>query len=187
MKNLLDSLKVAALTVAICCVAYPLAVLAFARAYDAEAAEGNLVRNEAGDVVGSRLIAQAFSSPRYFWPRPSAADFNAQAAGGSNLAPTNPALAERAREILGRVAAPPGTPVPADLVTASGSGLDPHISAPSARLQAARVAQARNLAETDVQALIDGLAFSPGARLAPDPVVNVLELNLALDNLSGKQ
>lgn len=187
MNNLLTSIKLAALTLFVCCIAYPLAVLGFAGAFAAESAEGSLVRDADGRVVGSRLIAQAFNSPGYFWPRPSAVEFNAEGAGGSNLAPTNPALAERARGILPRLEIHPDAIVPADLVTASGSGLDPHISEASARLQARRVARARDLTESDVQSLIAEHTRTAGGRLAPEPLLNVLELNLSLDKLAGQQ
>lgn len=185
MKNILTSLKIIALTLLICCVAYPLAVLALAHAMDADKAEGSLLRNDAGEIIGSRLIAQQFQSPRYFWPRPSAVDFNGAGAGGSNLAPTNPELTERAQEILGRLQVPEEPAVPADLVTASGSGLDPHISEAAAQIQASRVAAARGIPAEEVQKAIAGLAIAPGGQLAPERMVNVLELNLAIDRASS--
>lgn len=181
MNSLFVSLKLLVLTLLVCCFAYPLAVLGFARVVTPDTAEGSLVRNAAGEVVGSRLIAQPFTSPRYFWPRPSAVDHDGAGAGGSNLAPTNPALAERAANIIARLDVGADTPVPADLLTASGSGLDPHISEAGARLQAPRVAGARGLAVETVNAQIDARAFAPGGRLSPARIVNVLELNLALD------
>jgi K+-transporting ATPase ATPase C chain len=181
MNSLVVSLKILALTLLVCCVAYPLAVLGFARAVRPDSAEGSLVRNAAGEVVGSRLIAQRFTSERYFWPRSSAVGYDGAGAGGSNLAPTNRALTERAREIIARLDSGAGGPAPADLVTASGSGLDPHISEAGARLQAARVAAARGLALEAVNAAIDARAFAPGGRLSPARIVNVLELNLAMD------
>lgn len=181
MNTLFTSLKLLALTLLVCCVAYPLAVLGFARVVTPDTAEGSLIRNADGEVVGSRLIAQPFTSPRYFWPRPSAVDHDGAGAGGSNLAPTNPALAKRAQEIIARLDVGAETLVPADLVTASGSGLDPHISEAGARLQAPRVAAARGLEVETVHARIDALAFAPGGRLSASRIVNVLELNLALD------
>lgn len=185
MKNLLTSLKLVALTLLVCCVAYPLLVLAMARALDEAKAEGSLLRNEAGGIIGSRLIAQEFRSPKYFWPRPSSAEYDGESAGGSNLAPTNPELTERAVEILQRLNLPEGQVVPADLLTASGSGLDPHISEAAASIQIARVAAARSMAEDEVQALIEQHASAPGGRLAPNRIVNVVELNLALDRKSA--
>lgn len=182
MKNLLTSLKLAGLTLLVCCVAYPLMVLALAHAIDEDKAEGSLVRNEAGEIVGSRLIAQEFTSPGYFLPRPSAAEFDGAGAGGSNLAPTNPALNERAVEIMGRLNPGEGELVPADLLTASGSGLDPHISEAAARLQASRVASVRGVSVDAVNAQITSIAFAPGGRFASDRIVNVLELNIILDH-----
>lgn len=187
MKNVIISLKLAGLTLLVCCVAYPLAVLALAQVINKEQAEGSLVRNDAGEVVGSRLIAQAFTSPRYFWPRPSAVDFDGQGAGGSNLAPGNPELTKRATEIIARLDPGGGSLVPADLVTASGSGLDPHISKAAAALQVRRIARARGLDEAAVRELVERLAAPAGGCLAPEPLVNVLEINLALDKLSPKQ
>ncbi len=181
MKNIITSLKLVALTLLICCVAYPAIILAVAYVLVPEKAEGSLLRNEAGKIIGSRLICQEFHSPQYFWPRPSAVEYNGSGAGGSNLAPTNPKLTERAVEILQQLNLPEGQIVPADLLTASGSGLDPHISEAAAKIQISRVAVARGLAEEKVAALIEEHSSSPGGRLAPDRIVNVFELNLALD------
>lgn len=181
MKNILTSLKLVALTLLVCCVAYPSMILALAHALDEEKAEGSLLRNEAGEVIGSRLIAQKFASPQYFWTRPSAADFDGEGAGGSNFAPTNPVLTGRAQEILRRLNLPEGQRVPADLLTASGSGLDPHISESGAYLQAPRVARARGVPIEAINRKINSLTSSPGGYLTPDRIVNVLELNLALD------
>lgn len=181
MNNILTSLKLVALTLLVCCVAYPSMILALAHALDEEKAEGSLLRNEAGEVIGSRLIAQEFKSPHYFWTRPSAADFDGEGAGGSNFAPTNPVLSERAAKILRRLNLLGGQRVPADLLTASGSGLDPHISEAAARVQASRVAAARGVPEAMVHEKIATAAFAPGGRLAPHRIINVLELNLSLD------
>jgi potassium-transporting ATPase KdpC subunit len=180
MKNTLTSLKLAGLTLLVCCVAYPLMVLALAQAIDQEKAEGSLLRNEAGEVIGSRLIAQEFTSPQYFWTRPSAAEFDGKGAGGSNLSPNHPDLSERALKILQRLNLPEGQLAPADLITASGSGLDPHISETAARVQVSRVAAARNLSALAIERFIEQLAFAPGGRLAPARIVNVLELNVAI-------
>ncbi len=185
MKNILTTLKLIVLTSAICCAAYPLAVLALAHAITPETAQGSLVRDAEGRIIGSRLIAQGFTQPRYFWPRPSAVDYNAAGAGGSNLSPTNPELKVRAEEILARLGQEPDVPVPADLLTASGSGLDPHISEAGARFQAARVAGARGIDVSVIQDLIAKQAFSPtGPLFGKDRIVNVLEINLALDAAS---
>jgi K+-transporting ATPase ATPase C chain len=138
-------------------------------------------------MVGSSLVAQKFTQPRYFWPRPSAVDYSAAAAGGSNKSPTSPDLTKRAEEIVAQYGATAKNPLPPELAAASGAGLDPHISARAALYQAARVAEARGLSLSKVEALIKDHAFSPGGFLAPDLLVNVLELNIALDNVAAAQ
>jgi K+-transporting ATPase ATPase C chain len=169
-------------------VAYPLLVTGIAQLAFPKQANGSLIR-DAGKVVGSRLIGQPFSDPKYFWSRPSATSptpYNAGASSGSNQGPLNPALKEA---VEGRVKAlrdaggDPSTPVPVDLVTAGGSGLDPDISPAAAAYQVARVAKARALPEERVRELV---ARSTQARqwgVLGEPRVNVLELNLALDRL----
>ncbi len=149
MRELLTSLRLLAGTVLACCVVYPGLVWLFANAAVPDKAEGSLVYAARGGVVGSKLIAQRFTRGEYFWPRPSAVDYNASATGGSNLSPASPQLAARAGMILQRLGAGRG-PVPADLVTASGSGVDPHISLAAARWQAPRVAAARRVDEPSV-------------------------------------
>lgn len=170
--------------------AYPFLTSGIAAAVFPQEAAGSLIRQ--GDkVVGSAWIGQSFTSPQYFWGRPSATapmPYNAAGSGGSNLGPRNPALAEaiQARIAALKAADPDNpTPVPADLVTASGSGLDPHISPAAAAYQAARVARARNLPRAQVDALIQAHADRPLLGVLGDPVVNVLELNLALDRLGA--
>lgn len=181
--QIISSLRLALFTMLVCCVAYPLAIFAFANGVVKERAEASLVRDYKGNFVGSSLIAQNFSSPKYFWPRPSAVDYNALAAGGSNLSPANPKLRDRAIETIAKFKLADGAKIPADLVAASGSGLDPHISLASALLQAERVASARGLQANAVLRLIEKTAERPGGILSSGSVVNVLLLNLELDNL----
>lgn len=166
--------------------AYPLLVTGVAQTAFPEAANGSLVQR-GGQVIGSRLIGQPFSDAKHFWSRPSATGpmaYNAGASSGSNLGPLNPALADavKARIAALRAADPGNTaPVPVDLITASGSGLDPHISRAAADYQAARVAQARGMAVAQVQALIDQHTERAWLGVIGEARVNVLALNLALD------
>jgi K+-transporting ATPase ATPase C chain len=167
---------------------YPLAVTGVAQLLFPAQAAGSIVTRD-GHAVGSRLIGQGFSDPKYFWSRPSATTpqpYNGTASTGSNLGPLNPALRDaiKARVAALRAADPGnGAPVPIDLVTASGSGLDPEISLAAANYQAARVARARGLAPERVQALIAQHAEGRLLGVLGEPRVNVLELNLALDAL----
>ena len=169
--------------------AYPLLVTGVARLAFADQAAGSLVLRD-GKPVGSALIGQNFSDPKYLWGRPSATSpqpYNASNSGGSNLGPLNPALADavKARIAALRGAEPGNTaPVPVDLVTASASGLDPHLSLAGARFQAARVAKARNL-PVQVLQLIDQHSEGRLLGLIGEPRVNVLRLNLALDASRG--
>ena len=170
--------------------AYPFLTTGIASAVFPREAAGSLIEQD-GKVVGSALIGQSFTSPQYFWGRPSATapmPYNAAASGGSNLGPRNPALAEAVQaRIAALKAADPdnAAPVPADLVTASGSGLDPHISPAAAAYQADRVARARNLPRSEVDALIRAHTATPSLGVLGSPAVNVLTLNLALDKLRG--
>ncbi len=157
------------------------AVLGFAKIAAPEKSLGSIINGPDGKPVGSRLVAQAFTRPEYFHPRPSAVDYNGQGAGGSNLSPTNPELTERAAAIAAAYAATAENPVPADLVTASGSGLDPDISLAGAAYQIPRVASARGVAPEKIQSVIDQIKRPLMAKLGGPELVNVLELNLALD------
>jgi len=170
--------------------AYPVLTSGIAAAVFPHEAAGSLIRQD-GRLVGSELIGQSFSSPGYFWGRPSATapmPYNAAGSGGSNLGPRNPALAAAIQaRIAALKAADPDNPVPVpvDLVTASGSGLDPHISPAAAAYQAARVAQARHLPREQIDALIKAHTDAPLLGVLGEPAVNVLTLNLALDRSSA--
>ena len=171
--------------VLICGVIYPTAATLLGGLLFPQQARGSLILRD-GKAVGSALIAQNFADPRYFRPRPSAANYDPKSAAGSNLASSNPALRERIAADAAAIAARETvatTAIPADLVTASGSGLDPHISPAAAELQAARVAQARTLPQAQVQALIRSHTLRRTFGVFGQPRVNVLELNLALDAL----
>lgn len=167
---------------------YPLIVTGIARAVFPAEAAGSILRRE-GRIVGSSLIGQSFTGARYFWSRPSATTpqpYNGTASTGSNLGPLNPALADAVRARIAALrAVDPGNavPIPVDLVTASASGLDPHISVAAAEYQAARVARERGLDVARVRALIAAHQEGRLLGLLGEPRVNVLELNLALDAL----
>ncbi|QDT57128.1 Potassium-transporting ATPase C chain [Caulifigura coniformis] len=170
-------------------VVYPLCVTAVAQVAFPHEANGSLIR-EGADLVGSELIGQNFSQPRYFWGRLSATapvPYNAAASGGSNLGPLNPALVDATRVRVDALnASEPSTRlIPVDLATASGSGLDPHISPAAAEIQVRRVAVARRMAEHDLHSLV--VEFTEGRQfgLLGEPRVNVLKLNLALDRMSA--
>lgn len=171
-------------------IAYPLAVTGIAESVFPHQARGSLIEQD-GKVVGSSLIAQNFTAPQYFHPRPSAAGkdgYDASSSGGSNLAPTAKALVERvAGDVKSYQAQDGSAPVPADAVTTSGSGLDPQISPANAERQAPRVAGARGLSIADVQALIVQHTERPALGILGQPGVNVLTLNLALDKIRPVQ
>ena len=167
---------------------YPLLVTGIARLIFPYQAAGSLLLRE-GQPIGSRLIGQSFSDPKYFWGRPSATTpqpYNGAASGGSNLGPLNPALvaAARARVTALREADPDNTAlVPVDLATASGSGLDPHISVAAAQYQASRIARVRGVPLAAVRTLIAAHTQGRFLGIVGEPRINVLELNLALDEL----
>jgi K+-transporting ATPase ATPase C chain len=168
-------------------VAYPLAMTGIGQLLLPGAANGSLAVKD-NTVIGSSLIGQAWASDKYFWGRPSAAGdgYNAAASSGSNLGPTSQKLMDRIKADADRLREPTSTaPLPADAVTASGSGLDPDISPEFALLQVARVAKARGLGEDRVKALVDANVSWPVAGLLGEPRVNVLLLNIALDGLSS--
>ena len=165
-------------------VAYPLAVTGVAQAAFPAQANGSLVRDARGTIVGSALIAQAFAKPEYLHPRPSAAGngYDASASSGSNMGPLNDKLIEReSADAKALRAENPGVAIPVDAVTTSGSGLDPDVSPANARFQAPRVARARGVPVSAVQAVIDAHATAPLLGFIGQPTVNVLAVNRALD------
>jgi potassium-transporting ATPase KdpC subunit len=187
MESLFASIRLVLATMLICVAGYTTVIQGIGQIFTPSTAQGSLIMGTNGKIVGSSLIAQKFTQPRYFWPRPSAVDYNAAAAGGSNKSPTSADLTQRAEEIVPQYGATAQHPLPAELAAASGAGLDPHISEHAAFYQAARVAEARGLPPSQVEALIKENAFSPGAFMTPDRLVNVLELNLALDKVDAAQ
>jgi K+-transporting ATPase ATPase C chain len=173
----------------VCCGFYPLVVFGISQVLFPGKANGSLIVDSAGTVRGSRLLAQQFTADKYFHPRPSAAGngYDATSSGGSNFGPTSKKLADSIAQNLADYRTQNGLgtndPVPADAVTASGSGLDPHISPRNAALQAPRVAKARNLPLEKVLEMVRRNTDPPDLGILGDPGVNVLTLNLALDGV----
>jgi len=171
-------------------IVYPLAVWGIGQALFPREANGSLIEVN-GRVVGSELIAQPFTGPEWFWPRPSAVDFNAAASAGSNLATINAALLAAVEDRIGDLRSADsltGTdPVPVDLITASGSGLDPHITPASASFQATRVALARGLDVEAVQRLIRDQTQGRTFGILGEPRVNILKLNIALQSMQRSE
>lgn len=181
------SVLVTVALVILLCGVYPLVVWGIAQIAFPSQANGSLVKRQ-GQVVGSALLAQNFTGPQYFHPRPSAAGdtgYDGTSSGGSNLGPLSKKLIDQVKERVVAYRAENhlahGTPVPADAVTSSGSGLDPHISLKNAEIQAARVATVRGLSSAQVTKVIEASTDGPGLGFLGDPGVNVLRLNLALD------
>jgi K+-transporting ATPase ATPase C chain len=166
-------------------VGYPLVVTGVAQLAFHDKADGSLIR-EHGEVVGSSLLGQQFEGDQWFQPRPSAADYDGLASGGTNLGPTNPELIRTVKQRVAQYREQNGLAdderVPVDAVTASGSGLDPHISKLNAKFQARRVAEARGISMTKLKELIDDNTDDASLGFLGEPGVNVLELNLALRN-----
>lgn len=182
-KNLLTALRMTLVTTVLFGLIYPLVVTVLAQALFPDKANGQLIQQN-GTIVGSRLIGQPFTGPAYFHSRPSAAGigYDASASGGSNLGPTNKALIERVGGDVQRMKVEnPAAAIPADLVTTSGSGLDPHISPSTAEFQISRVARARHMSESELRALVSRHTEGRQLGFLGEPRVNVLELNLELD------
>jgi len=188
IKQVRPALVILALLTLITGVIYPLAMTGLAQLLFPRQANGSLIERD-GKVLGSALIGQPFTDPKYFWGRPSATDlfpYNAAASSGSNLGPTNPALEKAVQaRVEALLAADPGNtlPIPVDLVTASGSGLDPHISVAAAQYQVSRVARLRGLSEAQLLALVEEYTTGRQLGFLGEPRVNVLNLNLALDGI----
>jgi len=189
MKTILPALRLLIVFSIVTGILYPLLITGVAQVAFAKQANGSLIVKD-GKVVGSELIGQSFDDPKYFWGRPSATGpfpYNAQASSGSNLGPTNPALTDAIKDRVKalRDADPNNTkPVPTELVTASGSGLDPNISVAAAEFQVARVARLRGFPEVNVRELVKANTEGPTFGLLGESVVNVLKLNLALDKMA---
>src|ERR1035437_6281743 len=176
----------------VCCGIYPLVVFGFGQILFHDKANGSLLVGKDGTIHGSRLLGQQFTSDKYFQSRPSAAGngYNATSSGGSNLGPTSQKLSDTIKQNIASYRTQnnldTNAPVPADAVTASGSGLDPHISLRNAELQTPRVAKARNLPVEKIQALVRANTDPASLGFLGEPGVNVLKLNFALDKLQGK-
>lgn len=170
---------------------YPALVTALAQILFSDQANGSLIKDKQGQAQGSALIGQTFSDPKYFWSRPSGTSpysYNASASSGSNLGPTNPALTDAVKariQALKDVDPENQSPVPVDLITASGSGLDPHISLAAADYQIKRIAKIRKTSEAKVRDLVNANTEDRQWYVFGEPRVNVLKLNLALDQ-SGR-
>jgi len=197
IRQIYSALWLVGLTLVICCVIYPAILWATGQTLFHDKANGSLVRDEKGTIVGSSLIAQPFTDEEYFHPRPSAAGSNgydASAASGSNLAASNPDLRKRVAEDPKVVNVEPGKQVPADLVTTSGSGLDPHITLEGAKFQLPRVTKAwakktglpESAVREQLERILQQAARAPLGGLVGDPLVNVLEVNRAVQDQLGR-
>jgi K+-transporting ATPase ATPase C chain len=185
MKNVVAAILMTFVTTFLLGLIYPLVVTGLAQLFFPHQANGSLIKNVNGEVIGSELIGQPFIAPSYFLPRPSAAGaagYDAGASSGSNLGPTNQKLIDRIKADAEKYKAEnPGQPIPIDMVTTSGSGLDPHISPANAEFQIPLVAQARRMSETELRQIVARFTESRQFGFLGEPRVNVLLLNLELD------
>jgi potassium-transporting ATPase KdpC subunit len=185
--SMLQNVRLSVVLLLICGIAYPLAMTGISKLAMPAKASGSLIVDDKGNVIGSELIGQAFTDPKYFAGRISSIEYNAASSGSNNYAPSNPALAGRTtKDIEAFLKANPTVKreeIPADLLTNSGSGLDPHISPEAARVQAERIAKARNLDQARLNALIDEYTEERSLGVFGQPRVNVLKLNIALDRM----
>src|ERR1043166_7879269 len=186
MKNLLTAILMTIVTTILLGLIYPLVITGLAQVIFPDQANGQLIRKD-GVVVGSRIIGQPFGGPGYFHSRPSVAGtagYDAGGSSGSNLGPTNQKLIDRVKADVERLQAEnPGKPIPIDLVTTSGSGLDPHISPAAAEFQIPRIARERTMSEGEVRQIVNAHTEGRQFGFLGEPRVNVLELNLDLDKL----
>ena len=186
-QNILIAFKVSLFTFLLIGFVYPFTVTEVATFLFYKRAKGSLIFNEQNKVIGSELIGQNFAHPAYFFPRPSAAGngYDGMASGGSNLGPTSKALVIRIQQRIQTIKKDNSEPIPLDLVTASASGLDPHISPQAANWQAPRIALERNVSLERVMSLIEDSIIPPQFNFLGKPRVNVLKLNLVLDQFFG--
>jgi K+-transporting ATPase ATPase C chain len=186
MKNLITAVLMTIVTTVLLGLVYPLVVTGLAQVIFPDQANGQLIRRD-GVVIGSRIIGQPFGGPGYFHPRPSAAGaagYDAGASSASNFGPTNQKLMDRVKADVAKLQAEnPGKPVPIDLVTTSGSGLDPHISPAAAEFQVPRIARERTMGESEVRQIVGAHTEGRQFGFLGEPRVNVLELNLDLDRM----
>lgn len=185
MKNFITAILMTLVTTVLLGLIYPLVVTGLAQVIFPHQANGSLIKNQAGEVVGSELIGQPFAAPGYFLPRPSAAGaagYDAGGSSGSNLGPTSQKLIDRVRADVEKYQAEnPGKPIPVDLVTTSASGLDPHISPANAEFQIPHVARTRGLGEAEVRQIVAKYTESRQFGFLGEPRVNILLVNLELD------